>query len=171
MRGFLRFVRIVNAAIWCGASVFLIVGIPALFSQPLEALLSKPYAGFAAEAVLQRYFALYDVCGAVALLCLGVEWVYSGNGSRVDAWLLGALTAFGLVFGLILQPRMHAWHYYKYFGRTVEQQAEAARWFGLWHGISQLLNLVVIAGLVFYLWRSTRPPESPRFGSFAKIRG
>jgi hypothetical protein len=51
MRGFLRFVRIVNAAIWCGASVFLIVGVPGLFSQPLEALLSKPYVGFAAEAV------------------------------------------------------------------------------------------------------------------------
>jgi hypothetical protein len=66
---------------------------------------------------------------------------------------------------------MHVWHYLKYFGRTAEQQAAAARLFGMWHGISQLLNLFVIAGLGFYLWRSTRPPEAPRFGGFSKMRG
>jgi len=171
MSSFLRFARIVNAAIWCGASVFLVVGLPGLFSPQLEGLLTKPYVGFAAEAVLRRYFILYYCCGAIALLCLAGEWVYFGRGSQFDAALLGALTFLGLVFGLILQPRMHDWHFLKYFGRTVEEQAHAARLFGIWHGISQLLNLAVIAGLILYLWRTTRPPESPRYGSFGKIRG
>jgi hypothetical protein len=171
MRGCLRFVRIVNAAVWCGAAVFLIVGLPGLFSPQLEALLSKPYVGFAAEAVVRRYFILYYFCGAVALLCLGGEWVYSGKGSRLDLALLTVLTGAGLVFGVALQPRMHVWHYLKYFGRTPEQQAQAARLFGLWHGLSQILNLFVILGLILYLWRTTRPAESPRFSGFAKIRG
>jgi hypothetical protein len=171
MNGFLRFVRIVNAAVWCGASVFLVVGLPGLFSPQLEGLLTKPYVGFAAEAVLRRYFILYYCCGAVALLCLAGEWVYSGKGSRLDLALLGSLMALGLAFGLGLQPRLHDWHYLKYFGRTAGQQAEAARLFGLWHGLSQMMNLFVIAALIFYLWRTSRPAESPRFGGFSKIRG
>jgi hypothetical protein len=171
MSGFLRFARIVNAAIWCGASVFLIIGLPGLFSPQLEALLSKPYVGFAAEAVLRRYFILYYCCAAVALLCLAGEWVYAGKGSRLDLWLLSSLAALGLGGGLALQPRLHVWHYVKYFGGAAEQRAEAARLFGFWHGLSQLANLAVIVGLIFYLWRTTRPSESPRFGGFAKIRG
>jgi hypothetical protein len=171
MSGFLRFVRIVNAAIWCGASVFLVMGLPGLFSPELERLLSKPYVGFAAEALFQRYFLLYYCCAAVALLCAAAEWVYSARGSTVEVWLLGGLTVFGVAFGVVLQPRMHVWHYLEYFGRTAEQRAAAARLFGIWHGISQLLNLFVIAGLVFYLWRSSRPPELPRFGGFSKMRG
>ena|ERR1700761_6285253 len=171
MSAFLRFVRIINAAIWCGASVFLVFGLPGIFSPEVERLLTKAYVGFAAEAVLRRYFILYYCCGFVGLLCVGLEWVYSGRGSELDAVLLSVLTILGLTLGLVLQPRMHEWHFYKYFGRTMEEQAHAARLFGIWHGISQLLNLFVIAGLVYYLWRCTRPPESPRFGSFAKIRG
>jgi hypothetical protein len=171
MTGFLRFVRILNVAVWCGASVFLVAGLPGLFSPQLEELLTKPYVGFAAEAVLRRYFILYYCCGALALLCLAGEWVYSGKGSRLDLSLLCALNAAGLVFGLALQPRLHLWHYLKYFGRTPEQQANAARLFALWHGLSQMMNLLVIMGLIFYLWRTTRPPESPRFSGFAKIRG
>jgi hypothetical protein len=171
MTVFLRFVRVINVAIWCGASIFLVIGVPALFSADLERLLTKPYVGFAAEAVLHRYFDLYYFCGAVALVCLAVDWIYSGRGSIVDAWLIGILNVLGLAFGLLLQPRMHTWHILKYFGRTAEQQAEAARLFGIWHGISQLMNLAIIAALVFYFWRATRPPESPRFGGFSKMRG
>ncbi|HWD18287.1 MAG TPA: DUF4149 domain-containing protein [Verrucomicrobiae bacterium] len=171
MKGFLRFAGIVNAAVWCGASVFLLVGLPALFSPSLEALLTKPYVGFAAEAVFQRYFILYYCCGAVALLCLAGQWVYSGKGSRFDAVCAAGLTCVGLLMGLGLQPRMHVWHYYKYFGKTPEAQAHAAKMFGLWHGFSQSVNLLVIAGLVFYLWRTTRLPEAPRYGGFAKIKG
>ena len=171
MSAFLRFVRIVNAAIWCGASIFLVVGLPGIFSPELERLLTKAYVGFAAEALLRRYFILYYCCGFAGLLCIGIEWAYSGKGSEFDAVLLGVLTILGLLFGRLLQPRMHDWHYFKHFGRTLEEQAHAARLFGIWHGISQLLNLFVIAGLIYYLWRTTRPPESPRYGGLGKIRG
>lgn len=171
MNGFLRFVRLLNAAIWCGSSVFLLVGLPGLFSGRVISVLSRPYAGFAAEAVFGRYFILYYVCGAVALLCLGADWVYSGKESSFDFGLVSALAAVGLLGGLVLQPRLHDWHYFKYWGKTAEVQAHAAKLFAVWHGISQGVNLLVIIGLILYLWRTARPSETPRFVAFNKIRG
>jgi len=171
MNGFLRFVALLNAAVWCGSSVFLVVGLPGLFSPELERLLTKPYVGFAAEAVLGRYFILYYCCGAVALLCLAANRIYSGKGSRLDFGLAGSLMGVGMLSGLWLQPRMHAWHYLKYWGGTPEIQERAGRLFGAWHGISQCVNLLVIAGLIVYLWRTSRPAETQRFGGLGKMRG
>jgi len=171
MSGFLRFVRIINAAVWCGASIFMLVGLPALFSPQVEALLTKPYVGFAAEAIFQRYFILYYCCGAVALVCVGAEWVYSGKESPFDFALVSSLTGIGLLIGLLLQPRMHDWHYFKYWGRTAEIREHAAKLFGIWHGISESVNLLIIVALIIYLWRTARPSEAPRFVAFNKIRG
>jgi hypothetical protein len=62
-------------------------------------------------------------------------------------------------------------HRARYFGATREQQLQAAKAFAAWHTASEAANLLVIGGLVWYLWRVSREQEPPRFVSFSKIRG
>ena len=169
--GVLRFVGILNAAVWCGSAVFLTIGLPAIFSPELKKLLTVPGAGFAAEALMARFFVLQYWCGAIAVAHLLAEWLYFGRPRRWSLLLVSAMLAVVLAGGLWLQPKMHNWHKIKYFGATAQAQAQAAKSFALWHGASETLNLLLIAGLVVHLWRVCRPPDSPRFGSFTKIRG
>jgi len=62
-------------------------------------------------------------------------------------------------------------HRTKYFGRTSEQQLQAGKAFAAWHTASEAANLLVIGGLVWYLWLAGREQEPPRLLSFSKIRG
>jgi hypothetical protein len=165
-------VGVLNAAVWCGSAIFLTIGLPGLFTQHLKNLLTEPGVGFAAEAVVARFFWLQYWCAAIALAHLLAEWLYSGR--PVRRWnlalLLGLLTL-ALAGGLWVQPKMQNLHIIKYFGKTVEQQTQAGKAFALWHAASETANVAVIAGLILYLWRVSSPPESPRFGSFTKLRG
>ena len=89
----------------------------------------------------------------------------------VLAWVLPPSAVIGVAGGLWAQPKMRALHVTKYFGRTSEQQMQAGREFAAWHTASEAANLLVIGGLVWYLWRVSREQEQPRFVSFSKIRG
>ena len=163
---------ILNAAVWCGSAIFLALGLPAVFSPELKKLLTPAGVGFAAEAVVARFFLLQYWCGVVALTHQVTEWLYCGRPLRRGsvALVLGMLLV-SLAGGLWLQPKMRAWHATKYFGKTAALQTEAAQSFAVWHAVSESANLVVIAGLVYYLWRVTLPADGPRLGGFGKIRG
>ncbi len=172
MTGVLRFVGIVNAAVWCGSAIFLTIGLPALFSPELKQLLTPPGVGFAAQAVVARFFVLQYWCGAIALAHLLAEWLYSGRPVRhLNLGLVLGLLAVALACGWWAQPKMRTLHTLKYFGRTTEQQTQAGKAFALWHAASETANVLVIGGLLLYLWQVSRPPESPRFGGLGKIRG
>jgi uncharacterized protein DUF4149 len=165
-------VGILNAAVWCGSAIFLTLGLPAVFSPELKKLLTPAGVGFAAEAVVARFFLLQYWCGAIALAHLLAEWLYGGRPVRRwnVALVLGLLTV-ALAGGLWAQPKMRAWHATKYFGKTAELQNQASQNFAFFHAASETVNLVVIVGLIVYLWRVSLPPAGPRFGSFGKIRG
>jgi hypothetical protein len=170
--GLLRFVGILNAAVWCGSAIFLTIGLPALFSPELKKLLTPAGVGFAAEAVFERFYILQYCCGVIAILHLAAEWFYCGRPvRRLNLALLVGLLAVALAGGEVAQPRMRALHEIKYFGKTAQQQQDAAKEFAFWHATSQIVNLFVMTGLVFYLWSVSAPPESTRFGGFSKIRG
>jgi hypothetical protein len=170
--GLLRFVGILNAAVWCGSAIFLTIGLPAVFSPELKKLLTPAGVGFAAEAVVARFFLLQYWCGGIALAHLLAEWTYCGRPiRRFNLMLVLGLLTLALIGGLWAQPKMRAWHEVKYFGKSPQEQAQAAKDFGLWHGVSEAANMFVIAGLIIYLWRVSRPSETPRFGGFTKIRG
>jgi hypothetical protein len=159
-------VGILNAAVWCGSAVFLTIGLPALFSPDLKKLLTPPGVGFAAEAVVARFFLLQYWCGAIALAHLLAEWLYAGRPmKRLNLALVLVLLTVALAGGLWAQPKMQAWHAIKYFGKTAELQTQASQSFALWHGVSEMANLLVIGGLILYLWRVTLPPAVPRFGA------
>jgi hypothetical protein len=168
----LRFVGILNAAVWCGSAIFLTIGLPAIFTQDLIKPLTAAGVGLVAEAVVARFFIVQYCCGTIGLAHLAAEWLYAGRSPwRWSLGLLIALLALALAGGFVAQPKMRSLHHDKYFGLTAARQAQAAREFALWHGASEALNVLVIAGLIVYLWRVSAPTEHPRFVNFGKIRG
>ena len=172
MTGFLKFVSILNAAVWCGSAIFLTVALPGLFTPEMKRVLTDAGVGYAAEAVVARFFILQYCCGAIALAHLVAEWLYYGRPLwRLNLALLAVVLSLGLIGGLWAQPKMRSLHVIKYFGSTREQQARAGKSFAAWHAASESVNLVVMAGLVWYLWRVSREKDSARFVSFSKFGG
>ncbi len=148
------------------------VGLPALFSPELKRMLTDVGVGYAAEAIVARFFVLQYWCSAIALAHLYAEYLYfSRSVWRLNLALLIVVISLGLAGGLWAQPRMRVLHFTKYFGGTVELRAQAARSFGIWHGMSEAANLVVVGGLIWYLWRVSTEEDPPRFVSFSKMRG
>jgi hypothetical protein len=176
----LRFVGILNAAVWLGAALFFtLAAAPAIFSPELKRIFGQAHVGLVAQTVLADYFVLQYWCGGIALAHLLAEWVYLGKPlQRLTTWLVVGLVGLGLLGGLGLQPPLRHWHQVKYstelFRREIhpaEERARAARLFGLWHGVSQAMNLVVLAGLGVYLWQVSMTRDGTRFTPTAKFRG
>jgi hypothetical protein len=179
--GFLRFVGIINAAIWFGAAVFFTFGAgPAVFSQDMENfLLLKPpttfryVAGGIAQVLIARYFRLQLVCGIIALFHLLAERLYSGKSPQKFATgLLVALLSITLFGAYWIQPKLKQLHTTRYAVKSSPETREAAaQSFRAWHGASQALNLLMLGGLAIYLWRVANPPDSTRFLITPKFRG
>jgi len=164
--GFLRFLGVANAAVWFGTAIFFTLAVgPAFFSQKMLGLLGRPHAGAAAQIVLERYFAMHQVCGVIALLHLVAEWLYMGKPlQRLTLWLLLGIFTLGLMGGYSVQPKLQGLHRTIYGpGATSEQRERAKRSFSTYHGISQVLNLMVTAGVALYLWRVTTPSNGYRY--------
>src|SRR6266498_3409739 len=98
-------------------------------------LLTRPYAGAAAQIVIERYFIFHELCGVIALTHLVAEWLYMGKPlQRLTLWLLLGIFALGLVGGHSLQPKLRDFHRAIYGpSSTLQQVDQARRSFKLWH--------------------------------------
>ena len=170
--GFVRFVGLMNAAVWFGAAVFFTVGAgPALFSQDMKHLLGEnhyPYfSGAIAQVIIARYFDLQLVCGIVALLHAAVEWLYLGRPlQKFTLGLLLGLLFFSFVGGYGMQPKIKELHTRKYaLNYAPEVRQSAARSLRVWHGMAQIVNVLMLGGLAVYLWRAANPVSTSRFVS------
>ena len=169
----LRFVGVLNAAVWVGATIFFtFVAAPAFFSPEMMTLLGRAYSGAAAQIVVKRYFVFHLVCGSIALVHLILEWLYSGR--PLHRWvlylLLGILGA-ALLGELALTPKMKSLHFVMYArGMTPAQQAQARSTFGWLHGMSSVGNLAVLAGLLAHFWQVNNPNVPVRIFGAAKFR-
>src|SRR5436190_8627054 len=112
-------------------------------------LLTRPYAGAAAQIVIERYFFFHEMRGVIALAHLVAEWLYMGKPlQRLTLWLLLGIFWVGLVGGFIIQPKLQGLHRVMYGPAVAQQQRqEAQHSFALWHGASQMLNLMVLTGI------------------------
>jgi len=174
---FLRFVGLMNAAVWFGATVFFAVGAgPAIFSQDMKHLLGEnhyPYfSGAIAQIVIARYFHLQLVCSLVALLHAAAEWLYLGRPlQRFGLGLLLGLLFLSFVGGCGMQPRIKELHARKYaLNYAPEVRESAAKSLRVWHGLAQVVNVVMLGGLAVYLWRVAHPVSTARFVT-AKFQG
>ena len=175
MIAFLRFIGILNAAVWFGAALFFTFGIaPAFFTPQMKNLLGDIYAGLVAQVVFERYFVLHYCCGAVALMHQFAEWVYLGKAlNRLTFGILMTILVLTVSGGLWLQPKLKEWHRIRHAKPeqvTAVQREAATKSFQAWHGISQTMNLVVLAGLAALAWRLSVPANGSRF-STGKFRG
>jgi hypothetical protein len=171
--GFLRFLGVANAAVWFGAAIFFTFAIgPAFFSDKMMALLGsgnaeigRIFAGAAVQLVLERYYTLHHVCGLIAILHVVAEWLYMGKPlQRLTLWLLLGIFSLGVIGGYGLQPRLQGFHRIRYApGSTLQQREQAKRSFNTLHAVSQVLNLIVTAGVLVYLWRVTVPANGYRY--------
>lgn len=176
MSGFLRVVGIINAAIWFGAGLFFAAGIlPAVFSGEMRAVFHETaadpyYSGAMAMHLFRRYFILQYLCGLVALLQVLAEKFYQGKPfPRVGGGLVLALLGVGLIGGLWLEPKMEKLRETRYFGASQELKEQARHSFGLWHGFSEAVNVLVLGGVLTHLVLVSRPAGPARYGTFYQI--
>ena len=175
MIGLLRFVGLMNAAIWLGATVFFALSVNPAFvsSAEVKELLGPknfPYFSVAlGQIVSAHYFHLYVTCSLVALLYLVAEWLYLGKYPQ-RAWLalVVGLWVAGLLQAYWIQPRLKEWHRLQF--TQTQQRATAGRAFRVWRGFSTTLNVLVVLGLTAYLWRVANPSDTARFVSATKFR-
>src|SRR5215207_11373083 len=99
-----------NAAIWFGGAVFLLVAAGAFFSVQIQSTpLGKFWPGLMVQFVFERFFYLQCICATLAIAHQLAEWVYLGR--NLQRWVMGLLAALlltGLVDGLILAPRLRS---------------------------------------------------------------
>jgi hypothetical protein len=163
-----RGVALFVLAVWLGAAVFLTVGAgPAFFSPAMMEIVPRETAGRIAQLVLSRYFILIQVCGWLGLILWGLEFAATPASSRQRPLrrrgaLLGILLGLAMAGGLWLQPHLKSLNQIRYASESSEAVREAARrQFGAWHGVSQTMNLVLLAGVGVALWKTARQ-ERPR---------
>lgn len=177
----IRFIGILNAAIWLGAGVFFTFAAQrTFFSDEIKATGLHPFwPGTIAQMFVVRYFQLQCVCAVVALAHLLAEWVYLGRAlHRLTLGLLIGLFLVGMTGGLWLQPKMKELHLTKYsMGPDYKpvpmpdaRRIQASKSFGRWHAVSSIVNLIVLGGLTIYLWRVTHPSDNLRFVGAPKFR-
>jgi hypothetical protein len=172
--GLLRFVGLLNAAVWLGGAISFTFALgPAFFSEEMKAIVRPPWNGFAAQVVIKNYFVLLYCCGGIALLHLFLEKLYSGKSiERLTLLALAIVISLTLLGGFWLQPKLRDLHFKKYDTRVVEaMRAGPERSFKMWHAASQTMNLFVIVGLIFYFSRLANASNSSRFISTQKFRG
>lgn len=173
MVALLRFLGLLNAAVWFGGVIFFTFAVgPAFFSETMIQLLGRPHAGAAAQVVLERYFALQQWCAGLALAHLIAEWLYLGRPlQRLTLLLLMFLFTVGIVGGQVLQPRMKVLHLRMYAVQSPPALKETAgRSFRILHGTSMALNLLVMGGVLVYLFQVSRPANNTRFASINRFR-
>lgn len=163
----------VNAAVWFGGLIFftLCVG-PAFFSAPMYALVGKPYAGAAAQIVIERYFVMQQWCAGIAIAHLIAEWLYLGRPfQRLTLIVLMVLFTIGILGGWVLEPKMKELHLRMYAVQSTPAARDSAkRSFGILHGISSSVNLLVIGGVLVYLWQVTNAVNPARFMSVNRFK-
>jgi hypothetical protein len=176
----LRFIGVMNAAIWFGSAVFVLVAAPVFFSATVQATpLGKFWPGVMVQLVFERFFHLQCICVAVAIVHQLAEWVYLGR--ILHRWvvvLLGAFLILILAEGLILEPKLKSWNLVRHglnekyavekYNR--EDQIHAAELFRTWHRVSRGLSLVIVAGLGLFFWKVVHAGDNSRFGGPSKFR-
>ena len=171
----LRFIGVLNAAVWLGAAVFFTFAVaPAFVSDEARKVFTGwhfVWPGVMLQFVIGRYFYLQQICGVIALVHLVAEWFYLGRPlQRLNVTLLGGLLLLGFVGGFWIQPKLHELHLARYsmneefqlVARSEAERAAAANSFKTWHRVTNAMNLVALAGLLVYFWRVTHPSDDLR---------
>ena len=176
MIGFLRFIGITNAAVWLGATLFFSSGAgPACFSADMKTALGitgeSYFPGAIAQVIMTRYYHVTLACGVVALLHLFAEWVYMGRPARKFSFaLVAGLFALTLIGSNAIQPGLTRLNKQRYTATVPADRETAAKSYRILSVATQALNVLMIGGLVLYVWRVGTPSDTLRFVSPVQFR-
>lgn len=170
MIGFLRFIGLLNAAVWLGGSILFAAQFGPIFSSSEFKYLLGPrnypyFSGAMAQIALTHFFRFQLWCTIIAAIHLIAEWLYLGRPRRKLLFsLLAVLFTVVLVNTTVLRPRLQQLHSTRYALNVREADREAAaRAFGIWQAVSQGIIVFEIAGVMFYFWCLASPSDAPRF--------
>lgn len=174
MQTTVRFIGLLNAAVWLGATVFFtfLVG-PVFFLEEAKRLMILPHIpGAIAQLVIGRYMLLQEWCAGIALVHLVFEWFLTGRPfPKSSLFILIALLGIGLAGNRLLLPKMRELHLTKYaLQSTPAQKDAAARAFSILHGTSSATNLLALGGLLFYFWKVSMGNQGGRSGGGMRFR-
>ena len=174
MAGFLRFIGLLNAAVWVGGSVFFsFLAGSVFFSPEVTRFTPPPYNGLVAQAMLERFFLLHYICGGIAIVHLFADWLEKrGTFPKQPILYVVVLLGLALLGGKWISPKLTIWHQQKYefqvktegsppmiepkaYSNEVRQDAKLK--FSIWHGISQTVNLIMLIMLTWRFWRLIHP--------------
>jgi fructose-specific phosphotransferase system IIC component len=129
------------------------------------------FSGAIAQLFIARYFYFQIGCAMIAVVHLLAEWLYLGkHPQKLQVGLLIGLASAALIGGYWLQPKMKVLHATKYgLNHRPEIREAAGRSFRAWHGVSMMINLLMVGGLTVYLWRATNSSDPTRFVSALKF--
>jgi len=170
----LRFIGLLNAAVWLGAMVFFtaVVG-PTFFSPEVKAMITVPLAGATAQIMVGHYMVLQQWCAGIALVHLMAEWLYFGRlNSKASLWILLFCLGVSLIGGKLMIPKMREYHLIKYAVQPIsaERRGAAERNFSILHATSQITNLLALAGVLFYYWRLSNGNQGGKSSAGARFR-
>jgi hypothetical protein len=166
-----------NAAVWLGTAIFFTFGAePACFSTDMHAALGiakeSYFSGAIAGVVMTRYYHIMLACSVVALLHLLSEWVYMGRpGRKFSFGLLAGLFVLLLIGSNAVQPALTRLNKKHYTSTQPAERESAARSFRVLNVAASAINILVIGGLVLYVWRVGSPSDTLRFVRPVQFRG
>lgn len=168
--GVLRFIALMNAAVWLGTTVFFTFGAaPACFSADMKSALrvsagDSYFSGVIADVIMTRYYQISLACAVVALLHSVSRWLYMGRPSRkFSSALLVCLFGITLLGSNQIRPALRRLNHQRFTATQPADRQAAARSFRILSVVEEALNFLVIGGLVVYTWRIANPSETLRF--------
>lgn len=178
MIGLLRFLGLLNAAVWLGMASFGILGVLSVLSSPaVLAMLGPnhfPYLSVAiSQALMARLFHWQIFFALMAWVHLVLEWLYLGRLPR-RVWVIWLTLLFSLTLagGLWLNPKLLQLNRTQHAVNVQpEVRAQAAKSFHWWEGVFQAVNVLLLGGITVYFWRLTTAEDAPRFVTPVKFRG
>lgn len=170
---FLRFVGVMNAAVWLGGSAFQLLAVAPFFATPASRwLLGDLHAGGVGLMLWHRFYTLQYLCLGVSVLHHAAEWVYIGRPmARLNAILLGVILALSLLGDQTLQRAVTPAHWTR--GNThasPQDRARAERVYPLWTTAWEVTNGLLCALVLLNSWRTLTASHGPRFVTQTKFR-
>jgi hypothetical protein len=130
------------------------------------------FPGAVASVVMSRYYHVTLACGVVALLHLLAEWMYMGRPTRkFSSALVAGLFLLTLIGSNAIQPAMARLNRKHYTAAQPDERESAAKSFRLLHTTTRVFDVLIIGGLILYVWRVGSPSDTLRFVRPVQFRG
>lgn len=173
MISFLRFVGVMNAAVWLGGTVFHLFAVAPFFgSSAVHWLLGELHAGGTGLMLWHRFYGLQYLCIGIAWLHLLAEWVYLGRSvSKFNGWALSIGLSLTLTSHAEMSQGVEKAHWKRQNSNvSVVDRERALRVYPLWKGVWIATNAALGLTILAFSWKTLTANQGPRFMTQGRFR-